>query len=124
MCGLQWRDFDLIAGVCVIRRAVKHVADRVVVGDAKNHQQRVLQLDAPTVEVLKRHRQAMEERAAFCRAELVPDAFILSDEPDGANPWRPNRLTQALTRLRRAIGLHRTAARLAPLARLPVARRR
>jgi hypothetical protein len=71
VCGLQWRDFDLTARVCVIRRAVKHVSSRVVVGDAKNHQQRVLQLDAPTVEVLNRHREAMEERAAFCRVALV-----------------------------------------------------
>jgi integrase len=104
VCGLQWRDFDFTARICVIRRAVKHVADRVVVGDAKNHQQRVLQLDAPTVEVMSRHRQAMEERAAFCRTMLLPDAFILSDEPDGAAPWKPNRLTQALTRLRERSG--------------------
>jgi integrase len=100
----QWRDLDLTTGVCAIRRAVKQVPGGLVVGDAKNHQQGVMQLDTPTVDVLKRHRQAMEERAAVCRTELVPNAFVLSDDPDGAAPWKPNRLTQALRRLRDRAG--------------------
>jgi integrase len=80
MCGLQWRDVDLTGRVCVIRRAVKHASSRVV-GDAKNHQQRLLQLDAPTVEVLHRHRQAMEERAIPSRRAASVTVDVIRPVP-------------------------------------------
>lgn len=99
VCGLQWPDFDFELGLCVIRRAVKQLPGRLVVGDAKTHQQRVLQLDAGTVEVLTRHRAMLEERAAACRVALVVDAFVLTDAFDGSTPWKPDRLSQALRRL-------------------------
>jgi len=58
VCGLQWRDFDLDAATCTIRRAITQVTGRpVIVGDVKTHQERTVLLDAGTVEVLRRHRQ-------------------------------------------------------------------
>ena len=104
VCGLRWSDFDLDGGVCVIRRAVKQLPGRVVVGDAKNHQQRTLLLDPSTGEQLRRHYEAMTARAAAAGVWLVADAYVLSDEVDGGEPWRPNRLTQALGRLRARTG--------------------
>lgn len=46
----------------------------------------------------------LEQRAADLGAELVPSAYVLTDAPDGADPWKPNRLTQALRRLRDKAG--------------------
>jgi integrase len=104
VCGLRWSDFDLDAGVCVIQRAVKQVTGKVIVGDAKTHQQRAVLVDAGTIEVLRGHRAALETRAAAFGTTLAGDAYVLTDEPDGSQPWKPNRLTQALTRLRKRAG--------------------
>ena len=104
VCGLRWEDLDLDDGVCIIRRAVKQVTGQVIVGDAKTHQQRTLLLDAGTITVLKSHRTALETRATALNASLNDKAYVLTDSPDGADPWKPNRLTQALRRLRGKAG--------------------
>lgn len=88
----------------MLRRAVKHVGPTLVVGDVKNHQERSVLLDVGTLAVLSRHRVAMERRAELCGAVLVDGAFVLSDSLDGSAPWQPNRLTQALVRLRKRAG--------------------
>jgi integrase len=103
--GLQWRDIDFDTGLCRIERAVKQISGQpLIVGDAKNHQKRIVQLDPTTIGVLVDHRQRMVERAEFCRVAMAAVAFVLSDSPDGAEPWKPSRITQALNRLRLKAG--------------------
>ena len=104
LCGLRWSDIDLDAGRCRIVRAVKHLPGRIVVGDVKSHQGRALRLDPVSVEILVEHRAAMEHRAAFVGTTLSADAYVLSNSADGSEPWQPNRLTQALRRLRERAG--------------------
>lgn len=104
VCGLRWADVDLDGGICVICRAVKQVTGQVIVGDAKTHQQRTLLLDEGTIAVLRTHRARLEARATELGAVLIDAAYILTDSPDGAEPWKPNRLTQALRRLRTRAG--------------------
>ena len=105
ICGLRWTDIDFDSGLCAIRRAVKQVPGQpLVVGDAKNHQQRIVQLDRTTLERLQRHHREMLERAQTCGHDLAEDAYLLSDSADGSEPWRPSRLTQALRRLRDRAG--------------------
>jgi integrase len=50
-------------------------------------------------------RSAAEERAAACGADLDAGAFVFSDSPDGAFPWRPGRVTLAFGRLCRLKGI-------------------
>jgi integrase len=104
VCGLQWRDFDFSCRSCTIRRAVKHVPGRTFVGDVKSHQERTVLLDEGTVHVLAAHRRSQEELSRMCGVVLRDNAFVLSDSADGAEPWQPNRLTQALRRLRDGTG--------------------
>jgi integrase len=105
LCGLQWRDLDFDTGVCHIRRAVKQVPGQpLIIGDSKTHQQRSVQLDPTTLEMLATHHDAMANRAALCEVPLAADAFVLSNAADGSDPWPPARLTQALTRLRKRAG--------------------
>jgi integrase len=104
VCGLQWRDIDPATSVCTLRRGVKHVGSDIIVGDVKNHQQRTVLLDPGTLEVLEQHRLSMQHRAELCRTELAAEAYVLSDAIDGAEPWQPNRLTQAHIRLRKRAG--------------------
>jgi integrase len=100
VCGLQWADIELERGTCRIRRAVKQLPGQVFVGDVKTHQERTVLMDPGTIEVLAGHRRMSEERAAMVGTTLAAAAFVLSDSPDGGEPWQPNRLTQAVRRLR------------------------
>ena len=100
VCGLQWPDIDLERGTCTIRRAVKQLPGQIFVGDVKSHQERTVLLDPDTIEVLRSHRRHQEELSALGGMRLVDPAFVLSDSPGGGEPWQPNRLTQALERLR------------------------
>jgi len=104
VCGLQWQDIDLERGTCIIRRAVKHVPGRTFLSDVKTHQERSVLVDPGTIEVLREHRRHQDARSAVGGVELINEAFVLSDSPDGAQPWEPNRLTQALRRLRDRAG--------------------
>ena len=76
----------------------------LIVCDAKNHQQRVVQLDPTTIGVLVDHHERMVERSEFGRTTPIDEAFVLSDSPDGSEPWKPSRITQALNRLRLKAG--------------------
>lgn len=104
LCGLRWSDIDPVTGACRIERSIKEVRGDVFVGDVKTHQGRTLLLDPGTLAVLATHRAAMASRAQMCSTTLVADAFVLSDSADGAQPWKPGRLTRALDRLRERSG--------------------
>jgi len=104
VCGLKWKDFDPESGVCRIRRAVKHADGKIIVGDVKTHQERSLQLDDGTMAMLTAHRESMAKRASVAGTLLSAEAYILSESPNGSEPWQPNRLTQAFSRLRKRTG--------------------
>ncbi len=104
VCGLKWKDFDPESGVCRIRRAVKHANGEIIIGDVKTHQERSLQLDDGTMVMLATHKKLMTKRARIAGQRLSPEAFILSESPNGSEPWQPNKLTQAFGRLRKRTG--------------------
>jgi integrase len=105
VCGQRWRDVDLQAATLRIEGSVVHGPAGIVEADTKTHQARRLTLDAGTVAVLGRHFETSTTRASAAGVSLAPDAFVLSDAPDGRQPWRPNRLTHAFARLRALLGL-------------------
>ncbi|MEM9615005.1 MAG: hypothetical protein AAGA59_18855 [Actinomycetota bacterium] len=49
--------------------------------------------------------QMMEARAKECDVELLPNAFLFSDSPDGSQPWRPSAVTRYFTLLRDRLDL-------------------
>ncbi|MBV8984545.1 MAG: site-specific integrase [Acidimicrobiia bacterium] len=105
VCGLRWRDVDLAESSIRIETSVVHGETGLIEKDTKTHAARRLSLDAGTVAVLRAHRHARGRRAVGAGVVLRPDAFVLSDCVDGADPWRPNRLTHAFARLRATLGL-------------------
>ena len=105
LCGLRWREVDLDAGALRIEGSVVHGEVGIIEKDTKTGDARRLSLDAGTVAVLRCHREVSETRASDAGCALVPEAFVLSDAPDGRRPWRPNRLTQSFARLRSPLGL-------------------
>ena len=100
------------------RRLLKVSASIVVLKDVplqeiptKNRRQRIVALDELTLSMLRAQVAFLEERAGLARAELLPDAYVFSDDIHGAVPWKPDAVSQYFGRLRARAGL---AARRLP----------
>lgn len=99
ICGLRWADVDWEHRALLIERSIAGNGATLVEKSTKTHSSRRIALDASTVTLLASHRDAMSGRADSAGMALRPDAFVLSDDLDGARPWRPDRVTLAFTRL-------------------------
>ncbi len=99
LCGLRWSDLELEAGEVLIERAIVEDGPELLERTTKTYASRRLALDAGTLDLLRRHRDAMDERAMLCGGTLAPGSFVFSDTADGSTPWRPDRVTLAWRRL-------------------------
>jgi integrase len=75
------------------------------VKSTKTNRPRVVVLDQGTVTLLDEWRTAQHDRAAVCGTTLDPNGFILSHDPEGVEPWRPDGVTQRFRRLRKRAGV-------------------
>jgi integrase len=100
LCGLRWSDIDT-AGLLHIRRAVKHALDphELVVGPTKTHSERRVSMDDLAMAVLAAHRARVEHTAEMTGIALGPDAYVLSLDPSGTEPLRPDTLSNSFARL-------------------------
>jgi integrase len=105
LCGLRWEDIDLDARTLTIRTGIADVAGRLVETDTKSHKPRTISLDADTARRLRRHRRWAERRAAACDTSLDEHGFVLSEVPDGASPYRPDKATGTFRRVAKRAGL-------------------
>lgn len=107
LCALRrQRDLDGEEQVAVIARNLIELSHRPLEeAPTKNRRERSLAIDDRTMEVLAAQIEMMEKRASLLGTELVADAFIFSDSPDGSKPWRPSAVTRYFGRLRTREGL-------------------
>ncbi|HZT66018.1 MAG TPA: tyrosine-type recombinase/integrase [Acidimicrobiales bacterium] len=106
LCGLRWRDIDVGDGTLVVRRSISDTKSAgVAVKDPKTHRSRRIALDSPTVEVLREQQDRMAKRAARIGVQLRPDPYIWSQDPLCAEPYRPDRVTNAFRSVRKHLGL-------------------
>lgn len=98
LVGVRWEDVDLERGQLVIRRAVIHGIDGLVVKDTKTRTARTIALGPDTVELLRRHRRALVE-GAFAAGQR-PTGFVWSPDLDGHRPMRPDGMTSRFRRVR------------------------
>lgn len=106
VCGLQWGDVDLEAGLATIRRSAVDIADTVIVKAPKTEgSERTIPLPGFVVERLKARRVRAAEEALACGVGLDPGAFVLSDDPAGVAPLHPNRASDRFRRLVRRLGI-------------------
>jgi integrase len=101
MLGLRWPDVDLERAVLTISRGLVVGPDGLVEKDTKTHQVRRIALDPATVEALRMHRSAADERAARFAGHVAPDAFVFASDVAGRIPWFPD---SASRRFRQACG--------------------
>jgi integrase len=103
VCGLRWSSVDLDQRTIWIRHAVARLASgELIEKDPKSHQTRQVSIDPTTCEILRTHYEHQLSIAAQIRCDFSDDAFVIADlaaDPTGRVPVRPDRLTQAFTRL-------------------------
>ena len=103
----RWNDVDLDQGTVTIRRVISLGLDGPVERRKPKTRGsvRTLSLDSGTVAVLRAHRARCAERARACGVKLPAKAFLFSNDPDGAEAWRPGSTSRRFRTLRDRVGL-------------------
>jgi integrase len=106
LAGLRWDDLDLVRGRLYVRRSIKKAIDGGwVVGPPKTHQTRAVALDGFTVLLLREHRCRAAGWATQAGVTIGPTGYVLTFDPSGVEPMKPDSLGQALGRLCRHQGI-------------------
>jgi len=93
LCGLQWADIDLDAGVIHIGFSYLVRGGQKKRKDTKTHQERDLAIDPVTVTVLTERKQQVQALLAGVGVKLAPIAYLFSSDPVGTTPWNPDWVT-------------------------------
>jgi integrase len=93
LCGLQWADVDLDAGLVHIAFSYLVRAGQKIRKDTKTHQDRTLAIDTVTVAVLAQRKQHVQTVLADAGVMLAPTAYVFTSDPAGRTPWNPDWLT-------------------------------
>lgn len=89
-----------------VRRSVKNDLDgRWITGPPKSHQARAVALDTFTLAILHQHRVRADGWARHAAVSIGLDGYILTFDPSGGQPIRPDSLGQAFGRLCRRLHL-------------------
>jgi integrase len=108
VCALRWPDLDLdaatvtINGSIVTAKGLPQKYARKLPNSV--HGERLLALDAATVELLGAHRTRCEQLAEQLGGRLDPQAYMFARTPDGWTPWRPDTVSKRFTALVRRLG--------------------
>ena len=106
LLGLRWSDVDTDNAILHVHRTVKHDdGPGWVVGPTKTHQERTIALDPFTMAVLHEYRSRVELAAHDAMVKLDPHGYVLTFDPTGAEPMRPDSMGQAFGRLCAALGI-------------------
>jgi len=97
LLGLRWHNVQFDTRRLSFRAGWVEGPQGPVLAATKTKRSHVVDLDPSTFAVLTDH-------ADNHRSNLRPDAFVFSDD-DGTTAWKPNRVTKAFLRHRRAAGL-------------------
>lgn len=110
LCGLQWPDIDLDAGVLSVKRALVEVDGKAFVKGPKSAaSRRTVDFDAVTVDVLRRWKVRQVEERLLAGTAYESGLWVFTNEL-GA-PWRPDSLTKTFPKAVKATGLPPTDIR-------------
>ncbi len=114
LCGLRWDHVDPEAAVLRLEQSVAYdeASSSWYVKHTKTHQQRRIALDSESVAVLTDLKQRQHQLAAQFGVELLPDAYVFSPVPGGAEFAHPDTLTQRYERMVRKLGITTTLHKL------------
>ena len=124
--GLRWGDLDVDAERLSVRQALVAVGYDVITSTPKSHSARVIDLDAETIRMLRRHRRAQAEERLLWGVDYEDHDLVVAKE--NGEPMHPHTFSQSFERIivnagLRKIRLHdlrHTHASLALKAGVPV----
>ena len=105
LCGLQWADVDLDAGLVHIAFSYLVRAGQKLRKDTKTHQERTLAIDAVTVAVLAERKQHVQALLADVGVMLAPAAYVFASDPAGRTPWNPDWVSHKVAEVARGAGV-------------------
>ena len=103
LCGLQWRDVEWEDAAILVARSVWQTPDGIGTKSPKSHQTRRLPLGEQAMVMLRARQARAADEATVAGADLSPDSFIFSSDPDGSRPLLPDSISQAFDRLCRRL---------------------
>ena len=107
LCAVRrWRDVDLERGLLRVSASIVNLPGQPI-GEipTENRRVRVLAIDELMAAILRAQMDQVEERAVIAQADLVDDPYVFTDALDGAEPWKPDAVSQYFGRLRQRAGL-------------------
>ncbi|MCU4185962.1 site-specific integrase [Acidiferrimicrobium sp. IK] len=106
LCGLRWSDVDWTRSMVMIARSIHHGLDKkeLVVAPTKTGRIRRVSLDARTVALLDQYRSQASVWAEGAGVELAEDGYILTFDPSGQSPLKPDTITAGFSRAARRVG--------------------
>jgi len=106
LCGLRWSDIDWYTNTLTVARSVYEIAGGGwEEKSTKTHQERRIGLDSFAVETFQAQRQWVDDLAIQLDLEPLPDGFIFSPSPVGAEPTRPDVVTRFMGRAAKKAGV-------------------
>jgi integrase len=99
VAGLHWSRVDWDGARVYVCRSVWQVNQRIGEKDTKSHQTRWVSVGELGIALLKDRRARGEADATDAGVDLEPDGYVWSTDVAGREPWHPDRITQAFTRL-------------------------
>ena len=100
--ALLWGDVDLERGQVGFLRALLDAKGGTVLRPTKTGRAYRVNLDADSLDILREHFERSTARAASSGTEINRSSFVFSNDPAGAIPWRPNRVTKQYIEYRNA----------------------
>ena len=107
LCGLRWSDIDETRRQLTIARSIRHGLDKqqLVVAPTKTGRARRVSLDARALDVLVRYREQAESWAAAAGVPIAPDGYLLTLDPSGVTPIKPDTITSGFARAAKRVGI-------------------
>jgi integrase len=98
---IDWDRSRVVVGWSIVQLPGQPIEEKAT----KNRRERSVALDEFTLSMLRAQVEMLEERAKAMGVELIDDAYVFSDAPDGSEPWKPGSITRYFARLRERVGL-------------------
>lgn len=107
--GLRWSGVDFDRNRLLLRDTVVRAGNELIVKPRlKSGDPRLVYVDVGTMEHLRQHHAAVLDAPMAVGIPLPRDAFVFSDDPDGAHPWRPETTARRFPRSCLAAALPKT----------------
>ena len=106
IAGLRWSDVDFDAGTLTISRAISYSPSTgVVIGPTKTGNVRKVSLGVNVLAELEDARDEQRGRSERLSGSWDVERYVFGNDPEGREPWKPDRATKTFVRLRDRLGL-------------------